>query len=216
MNTIAATSPKTRHPAQGMSIEPTKQKDSASEYICPMHPQIVGNAPGNCPVCGMTLELRVASATEEANPELHQMTLRFWVSAALALPVLVVSVSESMFGNPLYQLASARFWTWFELVMATPVVLWGGWPFFVRGWQSIVNRGLNMFTLISLGLAVSYGYSLVAALLPGIFPPAFRDASGGVAVYFEAAAVITNATIGWRSPRDPIVDSSTRIGTPLR
>ncbi len=160
-----------------------------------MHPQIVRSTPGNCPICGMTLEPGAVSTTEEKNPELREMTIRFWVSATLALPVLIVSMSESMAGNPLQQLASARFWTWFELILATPVVLWGGWPFFVRGWQSIVNRGLNMFTLISLGLAVSYGYSLVAALLPGIFPPTFRDASGGVAVYFEAAAVITTLVL---------------------
>jgi Cu+-exporting ATPase len=195
MNTIAATSPKTKDPAHGMSIEPTKQKDSASEYICSMHPQIVRNAPGNCPICGMTLEPRAVSATDEANPELRRMTLRFWVSTALTLPVLVVSMSEPLAGNPLHQLASPRFWTWFELILATPVVLWGGWPFFVRGWQSIVNRGLNMFTLISLGLAVSYGYSLVAAVLPGMFPVTFRDAGGGVAVYFEAAAVITTLVL---------------------
>ena len=143
----------------------------------------------------MTLEARAGSTTDEKSSELHKMTLRFWVSAGLAFPVLIVSMSESMWGNPLRQLASPRFWTWFELVLATPVVLWGGWPFFVRGWQSIVNRGLNMFTLVSLGLAVSYGYSLVAALLPGLFPPTFRDASGGVAVYFEAAAVITTLVL---------------------
>ena len=123
------------------------------------------------------------------------MTRRFWLSLALTLPVFVSAMSAHLSGNPLQHLASMRFWTWFEMILATPVVLWGGWPFFVRAWPSIVNRSLNMFTLVGLGVGVSYAYSLVAALVSDIFPPAFRDAMGGVAVYFEAAAVITTLVL---------------------
>ena len=156
-----------------------------------MHPQIVRDAPGNCPICGMTLEPRAISADKQDNPELRDMTRRFWVSLGLALPVLVSAMS----GGLLRQFAPARFWTWFELILATPVVLWGGWPFFVRARQSLVNRSLNMFTLVGLGVGVAYGYSLIAALLPGIFPASFRDETGGVAVYFEAAAMITTLVL---------------------
>ena len=156
-----------------------------------MHPQIVRDAPGNCPICGMTLEPRAISADKQDNPELRDMTRRFWVSLGLALPVLVSAMS----GGLLRQFAPARFWTWFELILATPVVLWGGWPFFVRAWQSLVSRSLNMFTLVGLGVGVAYGYSLIAALLPGIFPASFRDETGGVAVYFEAAAMITTLVL---------------------
>jgi Cu+-exporting ATPase len=160
-----------------------------------MHPEIVRGEPGSCPICGMALEPRTISAGEEETPELREMTRRFWVSVGLTIPALVVAMSEFLPGRPLQQLASARVWTWFELILATPVVLWGGWPFFVRGWQSIVNRSLNMFTLIGLGVGVAYLYSLVAALAPAIFPAAFRDESGEVAVYFEAAAVITTLVL---------------------
>jgi Cu+-exporting ATPase len=156
-----------------------------------MHPQIVRNAPGNCPICGMTLEPRAISAEKRDNPELRDMTRRFWVSLGLTLPVLVSAMS----GGILLRSAPTRFWTWFELILATPVVLWGGWPFFVRAWQSVVNRSLNMFTLIGLGVGVAYGYSLIAALLPSIFPASFRDETGGVAVYFEAAAAITTLVL---------------------
>jgi Cu+-exporting ATPase len=165
------------------------------EYVCPMHAQIVRSEPGSCPICGMTLEPRTISADEKENPELRDMTRRFWVGVGLTLPVLVAVMSEYLPGNPLQQLAPARFWTWFELILASPVVLWGGWPFFVRGWQSIVNRSLNMFTLIGLGVGVAYGYSIVAAVFPDIFPASFRDETGGVAVYFEAAAVITTLVL---------------------
>jgi Cu+-exporting ATPase len=160
-----------------------------------MHPEIVRNEPGNCPICGMALEPREISAVEEENPELRDMTRRFWVSLGLAVPVLLVGMSEYMPADPLHRLAPASFWTWFELVLATPVVLWGGWPFFVRAWQSIVNRSLNMFTLIGLGVAVAYLYSLVAAFWPAVFPPAFHDQNGGVPIYFEAAAVITTLVL---------------------
>jgi Cu+-exporting ATPase len=176
-----------------MPIEPIAHGPPAArtEYVCPMHPQIVRGEPGSCPICGMTLEPRTISADERENPELRDMTRRFWVSVGLAIPVLLAAMSEVIPANPLQQLAPAPFWTWFELILASPVVLWGGWPFFVRGWQSIVNRSLNMFTLIALGVGVAYLYSLFAAIFPGIFPATFRDETGGVAVYFEAAAVIT-------------------------
>jgi len=160
-----------------------------------MHPQIVRSEPGSCPICGMTLEPRTISADETENPELRDMTRRLWFSLGLAIPVLLAAMSEVLPGNPLHHLASARFWTWFELILASPVVLWGGWPFFVRGWQSIVNRSLNMFTLIGLGVGVAYVYSLVAAVFPDRFPASFRDETGGVAVYFEAAAVITTLVL---------------------
>jgi P-type Cu+ transporter len=155
-----------------------------------MHPQIVRPAPGSCPICGMALEPRTVSAANEENPELRDMRRRFWVSSTLALPVLVVAMADSLPGHPLNALASSRAQTWFELVLATPVVLWGGWPFFVRAWNSIIHRSLNMFTLIGLGVGVAYIYSLVATLFPGIFPDSFRDEGGVVAPYFEAAAVI--------------------------
>jgi Cu+-exporting ATPase len=143
----------------------------------------------------MALEPRTISAEEEENPELKDMTRRFWMGVALTIPVLVSAMSEFIPGRPLQQLASPRFWTWFGLILATPVILWGGWPFFVRGWQSIVNRSLNMFTLIGLGVGVTYLYSLVAALFPGVFPASFRDDAGQVAIYFEAAAVIVTLVL---------------------
>jgi Cu+-exporting ATPase len=143
----------------------------------------------------MTLEPQTVSAKPEENIELRDMTRRFWVSLGLSLPVLLVAMSDNLPRNLLSQVASARFWTWFELILASPVVLWGGWPFFARAWQSLVNRSLNMFTLIGLGVGVAYLYSMVAALVPGIFPVAFRDEAGGVAVYFEAAAVITTLVL---------------------
>jgi Cu+-exporting ATPase len=156
-----------------------------------MHPEIVRAAPGSCPICGMTLEPRVASAEEEQNPELADMSRRFWVGTAVTVPLLVLAMGEYIPGHPFERLASARALQWLELALASPVVVWGGWPFFVRFWQSLVHRSLNMFTLIGLGVAVAYVYSVVATLAPGLFPAAFRDASGEVAVYFEAAAVIT-------------------------
>jgi Cu+-exporting ATPase len=160
-----------------------------------MHPEVVRSEPGSCPICGMALERREISAVEEENPELVDMTRRFWVSIGLTLPILFAEMSEYLPGDPLHRLAPTRFWTWFELLLATPVVLWGGWPFFVRAWQSIVNRSLNMFTLIGMGVAVAYTYSLIAAVWPSAFPAAFRDSNGGVPVYFEAAAVITTLVL---------------------
>ena len=182
-------------PKCGMALEPVVARASRVQYVCPMHPEIVRDEPGNCPICGMALEPREISAVEEENPELRDMTRRFSVSLGLTIPVLLAGMSEYLPGDPLHRLAPASFWTWLELVLATPVVLWGGWPFFVRAWQSVVNRSLNMFTLIGLGVAVAYMYSLVAALWPGVFPPPFHDQNGGVPVYFEAAAVITTLVL---------------------
>src|SRR5579864_2275038 len=165
------------------------------EYTCPMHPEVRQMGPGACPKCGMALEPAAISAQEEENPELVDMTRRFWVSLALTIPVLLAAMADFIPGRPLEQVASARVWTWFELIAGTPVVLWGGWPFFVRGWQSLVNRSPNMFTLIALGVGVAYFYSLVAAVFPEIFPDSFRGESGGAAVYFEAAAAIVTLVL---------------------
>jgi P-type Cu+ transporter len=158
-------------------------------YTCPMHPQIRQVGPGACPICGMALEPEVAAAEAAPNPELADMTRRFWVGLALALPVVVLEMGGHLAN--LRALLSHTLANWLQFIFATPVVLWAGWPFFVRGWQSIVTRNLNMFTLIAMGIGVAWLYSVVALLLPGLFPPAFRSADGAVAVYFEAAAVIT-------------------------
>src|SRR5258705_4026535 len=150
---------------------------------CPMPPDIVGDGPGSCPICGMALEPMTVTAEEPENEELRGMTRRFWTCTVLTSALLAISMGG---------FASLH---WLELALATPVVLWAGWPFFVRGWQSVVNRSLNMFTLIALGVGVAYAYSVVATLLPGIFPPTFRDDSGRVGVYFEAAAVIVTLVL---------------------
>src|SRR6202011_236729 len=155
--------------------------------VCPMHPQIVRSEPGNCPICGMSLEPRVVTAGEEVSPELADMTRRFWVSFALTLPLIFVEMLDMIPGRPLQGAVPASLRTWIELALATPVVLWAGWPLFVRGWQSIVNRSLNMFTLIAMGVGVAYIYSLFAAIFPNLFPDSFRAADGSVPVYFAAA-----------------------------
>ena len=165
---------------------PTKPKtDShAGKYTCPMHPEIVKDKPGSCPKCGMDLEpVTIKADAEEDNTELRRMTRRFWVSLVLTLPVFIIAMGH------------IRGLSWVELALATPVVLWGGWPFFQRGALSIINRSLNMFTLIALGTGVAYLYSLVAVLFPQIFPDSFRGEDGGVAVYFEAAAVIVTLVL---------------------
>lgn len=166
-----------------------------SAYTCPMHPEIVRQAPGSCPICGMALEPRTASLEQEENPELREMSLRFWVSVVLSLPLLLIAMSEFIPALNLDSLMPMRVWGWIEMALATPVVLWGAWPFFVRGWQSLVNRSLNMFTLIALGVSVAYVFSVVARLFPDLFPVSFRDESGEVPVYFEAAAVITTLVL---------------------
>src|ERR1700737_2608554 len=181
-------------PKCGMALEPVIAAAPATktEYTCPMHPEIVRDAPGSCPICGMALEPRTVTATDQKNPELVHMTPRFWISTALTIPILLVAMSDFIPGaSPLMRLASPRTWQWFQFVLATPVVLWGGWPFFFRGWRSIVTRNLNMFTLIGLGVGVSYAFSVVGTAFPGMFPATFRGPSGEVGVYFEAAAAIT-------------------------
>jgi Cu+-exporting ATPase len=161
-------------------------------YFCPMHPEIEQRGPGSCPKCGMALEPLVPTPGDEArDPELCDMTRRFRVAAALALPLLAIAMGDMLPGHPISSLLSARVRVLLELALATPVCLWAAWPFYLRAIASLRQRSLNMFTLIGLGVGVAYGYSAVAALFPGLFPHAFRHASGEVAVYFEAGAVIT-------------------------
>lgn len=159
-------------------------------WTCPMHPEIRRDGPGSCPICGMALEPLVATAQTGPSPELQDMTRRFRIGLVLALPVFVLEMGSHLI-PALHHLVPADISIWVQLVLATPVVFWAGWPFFERGWASLVNRSLNMFTLIAMGTGVAWGYSMVAALFPGLFPQAFRAADGTVAVYFEAAAVIT-------------------------
>jgi Cu+-exporting ATPase len=158
-------------------------------YTCPMHPQIRQEGPGACPICGMALEPEVATADEGPNAELDDMTRRFWIGGALALPVVVLEMGGHLAGP--HNWVDPTLSNWIQFALATPVVLWAGWPFFVRGWQSLVTRNLNMFTLIAMGTGVAYIYSIVATLAPGAFPESFHSHGGAVAVYFEAAAVIT-------------------------
>jgi Cu+-exporting ATPase len=183
-------------PSCGMTLEPAVPAALATrtQYTCPMHPEIVRDEPGACPRCGMALEPMTVTLEEEENPELVDMTRRFWVSAVLTVPLVVLAMGEYV-GLSFEWLATPRTLSWLELVLATPVVLWGGWPFFVRGWQSVVNRSLNMFTLIGLGVGVAYVYSVVATTFPDIFPGSFRDAAGEVDIYFEAAAVIVTLVL---------------------
>jgi Cu+-exporting ATPase len=176
-------------PKCGMALEPVDVAPlTKTEWTCPMHPEIVRDAPGSCPICGMALEPRVVTL-EDRNPELEDMSRRFWWSAAITVPILAFMISEFLPGQPMQQAMPHGFLNWILLVLASPVVLWGGWPFFVRGWASVVNRHLNMFTLIALGVGAAYSYSVVATVAPGLFPDAFRM-MGEVAVYFEPAAVI--------------------------
>ncbi|MBV8133954.1 MAG: heavy metal translocating P-type ATPase [Alphaproteobacteria bacterium] len=164
-------------------------------WTCPMHPQVIREMPGSCPICGMALEPMVPATGDAANPELRDMTRRFWVGVALSLPLLALVMADHLAKPALDALIEPRSAVWVQLILATPAVLWGGWPFFRRGWASLVNRRLNMFTLIALGTGVAYVYSLVAALAPGIFPPSFRTTEGEVPLYFEAAAVIVTLVL---------------------
>ena len=174
---------------------PPSSAPGAGTWTCPMHPEIVRDGPGSCPICGMALEPMTPSATEEANPELADMTRRFWIGFALSLPLLAIVMGDHVLPHGLAGILSGRALVWVQLVLATPAVLWGGAPFFARGWASLVNRRLNMFTLIALGTGVAYGYSLVAAFLPDIFPASFRSPDGQVDLYFEAAAVIVTLVL---------------------
>ncbi|MDP2278221.1 MAG: heavy metal translocating P-type ATPase [Nitrospirota bacterium] len=183
-------------PKCGMALEPLIPAITISrtEWTCPMHPEIVRDSPGNCPKCGMALEPKTALGEEE-NPELIDMTRRFKIGIVLTIPLILITMSDLIPGISLKKLFPHELLKWVELFLATPVVLWAGWPFFVRGWQSIISRNLNMFTLIGLGVGVAYIYSVVAALLPGIFPASFRKEGGEVGVYFEAAAVIVTLVL---------------------
>jgi Cu+-exporting ATPase len=175
----------------GSTLRVSEPKTSiASQYTCPMHPEVLSPKPGTCPKCGMALE-PVAATESTANPELVSMTRRFWVSAALTLPLLAIMVSDIVPGRPLQQLLEGPLLGWIELALATPVVLWGGWPFFERGWASIVHRSPNMFTLIAMGSGAAYLYSVAAVVVPDLFPAGFRGPAGNLGLYFEAAAVIT-------------------------
>jgi P-type Cu+ transporter len=168
--------------------EPEPAAPAGTIYTCPMHPEVRQVGPGSCPICGMALEPDQVSLDDAPDPELIDMTHRFWIAAALTVPVFVIEMGRHL---GLMHLVPSVWSNWISLVLATPVVLWAGAPFFARGWRSLVTRNLNMFTLIAMGTGVAYVYSLVGTLAPQLFPPAFRDHDGAVAVYFEAAAVIT-------------------------
>ena len=177
-------------PKCGMALEP-----ETVEYTCPMHPEIVRSGPGNCPICGMALEPRVAASMhEEDDSELRSMQRRLWVGVALSIPLLAISMGGMAAGSPLHKLP-AGWMEWLQLALATPVVLWGGWPFFHRGWASLVNRHLNMFTLIAMGTGTAYLFSVIATLAPGIFPASFLGHGGRPEVYFESAAIIVTLVL---------------------
>jgi Cu+-exporting ATPase len=175
-----------------MALEPTSPivSKSKTQYTCPMHPEIIRDEPGDCPKCGMTLE-PIQTEAEEENYELIDMTRRFWVSVFLAVPVFISAMGAEFWPEFFSRIFEPQQRQWFELILSTPVVLWCGWPFFVKGWASIISRHLNMFTLIGLGVAVAWSYSIVATLFPGLFPESVHNEMGLVPVYFEAAAVIT-------------------------
>jgi P-type Cu+ transporter len=180
-------------PVRYLSEDQASRQPAAAgmQWTCPMHPEIVRDASGSCPICGMALEPMTPTAGEEAeNPELRDMTRRFWVAAALSVPLLVVAM-----GGHSVAMLPLRAMAWLQLALATPAVLWGGWPFFQRGWESLKNCSLNMFTLIALGTGVAYLYSVVAAVAPGIFAASFRSPDGGVPLYFEAASVIVSLVL---------------------
>lgn len=168
---------------------PQESLPDGTIYTCPMHPQIRQVGPGSCPICGMALEPELATADTGPNLELIDMTRRFWVGLVLSVPVVILEMGGHLMGG--HGWIDQTLSNWIQLVLATPVVLWAGWPFFVRGWQSVLTRNLNMFTLIAMGTGVAYVYSVVATVMPGVFPANFRGHDGAVAVYFEAAAVIT-------------------------
>ena len=183
-----------RHNAQGENQARTQKRAVAAQaedaiYTCPMHPQVRQVGPGNCPICGMALEPEIATNEIGPSPELADMRRRFWISLVLAMPVLILEMGGHLVD--LHMLLTPQMSNWLQLVLATPVVLWGGWPFFERAWRSIIARHLNMFTLIAMGTGAAWVYSVVATAAPGLFPATYRSDGGAVAVYFEAAAVIT-------------------------
>lgn len=184
-------------PKVSLSSSPSAKDTTADmrEYTCPMHPEVSKIGPGTCPICGMALEPREISNHPDDNEELHSMNRRFWVSVILSVPLVILAMGELIPGRPLEHLLSHGANSWLKLVLATPIVLWGGWPFFERFWHSLRNRHLNMFTLIGLGVAVAYAYSVLTVLTPAIFPQAFRMESGVVADYFEAASIIVTLVL---------------------
>ena len=184
-------------PDCGMALEPVAPPAGpmGAEYTCPMHPEVRQSGPGACPDCGMALEPVAPPVAEEADPELKNMSRRLWVGVALSIPLLALAMPELIPGDLLQRSVAGSILTRIQFALATPVVLWAGWPFFARGWRSIVNRRLNMFTLIAVGVGVAYLYSVVAVLFPDIFPASFRTAEGEVHVYFEAAAIITTLVL---------------------
>jgi P-type Cu+ transporter len=173
---------------------PPARVESSSQWTCPMHPEVVRDQPGACPICGMALEAMVA-LPDDRNPELDEMSRRFWVSLVLTVPLFSLAMAEMLPGLHLAERLSTSHLAWWQLALGTPVVLWGGWPFFVRGWTSLRTRRLNMFTLIALGTGAAWAYSVAATVAPQIFPASFRGMSGEVAVYFEAAAVIVTLVL---------------------
>jgi Cu+-exporting ATPase len=175
--------------------KPQKAAPPSGSYTCPMHPEVLKDRPGACPICGMALEPKIATADEQENKELTLMTRRFWLCLVLTVPVFLLAMSDIIPGQPLQKMVSPKVLIWIEFVLAVPVVLWGAWPFYIRGWRSIISLRFNMFTLISLGIAVAFVYSVVATLAPQIFPQTLRNENGLVSVYFEAAAVITTLVL---------------------
>jgi Cu+-exporting ATPase len=183
-------------PSCGMALElETPIAAARTEYTCPMHPQIVQSEAGSCPICGMALEPRTLYETQQENPELRDMTRRFWLSTLLTIPLLGIAMIDMLPGMPVRRFLPSGWLSWMELFLATPVVLWAGWPFFQRGWTSIVNRSTNMFTLIAMGTGVAYLYSVAATVAPEMFPASFREMSGVPPVYFEAGAAITTLVL---------------------
>ncbi|HLK53140.1 MAG TPA: heavy metal-binding domain-containing protein, partial [Candidatus Angelobacter sp.] len=177
-------------PKCGMALEP-----ETVDYTCPMHPEIIRDQPGHCPICGMALEPRVAAGIHaEDDTELRSMQLRLWVGVALSIPLLVLSMGGMAAGSLFHHLPAGSM-EWLQFALATPVILWGGWPFFQRGWASLVNRHLNMFTLIAMGTGAAYSYSVVATFVPGIFPAAFLGHGGRPEVYFESGAIIVTLVL---------------------
>jgi len=178
------------HYLSGAHRKPAEEAPAGTLYTCPMHPEIVQEGPGDCPICGMALEPKGVPAGDEGpNPELVDFTRRFWIGAVLTVPILILAMGH-MAGLPVRGWLGERAAAWAELALGAPVILWCGWPFFVRGWKSLVNRSLNMFTLIATGVGAAFGFSLVATIAPGIFPAGFRQPDGSVGVYYEAGAVI--------------------------
>ena len=182
------------HYLSGAHRKQAEDMPAGTKYTCPMHPEIISDKPADCPICGMALEAETATAEEDTS-ELDDMTRRFWVGVVLSVPLLVLTMGEMIPGVSLPGFTKTPAFNWVQAALATPVALWCGWPFFVRGWRSVVNRSPNMFTLIALGTGVAYLYSLAATAVPGLFPETLRGADGRVPVYFESAAVITTLVL---------------------